>query len=64
MRCIMVCSANLNCSRGSKLLVGALGHARKDAGHWINPILRIDLTDEGCHLEAIRAELSPQENVH
>ena len=56
--------AHLYCPRESKLLECAFGHPRKDAGHWVNPVLRVDLAHKSCHLQPVAAELSPKKEVH
>ena len=56
--------AHLYCPRESKLLEDAFGHPGEDAGHWINPVLRVNLTHKSCHLQTIGAELSPKKEVH
>ena len=55
--------SHLDCPRESKLLEGAFGHPRKDAGHWVDPVLRF-IPNKSCNLQAIGAELSPQKQVH
>jgi len=40
----------LYCPRETKLLEDALGHPREDTGHWVNPVLRVNLTHKSCHL--------------
>ena len=56
--------AHLYCPRETKLLEDALGHPREDTGHWVNPVLRVDLTHKIGYLQTIGAELSPKKQVH
>ena len=52
----------LDCSRGTKVVEGALGDLRKDPDHGVVAFLIVEHC-KGKHLEAVGGELAPQQPV-